>query len=332
MRRAHRVAVGAVAAMFAFASNAVAKPPDVNSSKLRAAVTVDGIVEHQQALQNIADMNGGTRHTETPGYPASVEYVQGRWRRRLKRHGHAVQHARLAGDAAAGLPAAEPCGEDLHARHRGRRQQPGGRLHHLRSTRPPRRRQRARRADQRHRDPEPGRRQSNQRLRGEDFPAATDGAISLIQRGTCPFVQKLVDGAGGGCGRRDLFNEGDSAGRMNAGFRDGPTNLAIPAVFSSFAVGKELYNAFKAGQNPTRAPADERREHRPFLPAGDRRDAAGRPRPRGARRRAPGLRARRAGHQRRRVGHGLAARARRADLPKPGIAAAQQDPAHVVRR
>ena len=48
-----------------------------------------------------------------------------------------------------------------------------------------------------------------------------------------------------------LFNEGDSAGRMNAGFRSGPTDLAIPSVFSSSAVGNELYQAFKANQNPT---------------------------------------------------------------------------------
>jgi hypothetical protein len=37
-----------------------------------------------------------------------------------------------------------------------------------------------------------------------------------------------------------LMNEGDSPGRMNAGFRAGPPDLAIPAVFSSFAVGQEL--------------------------------------------------------------------------------------------
>jgi len=76
MRRAHLLACGAVAATLAFTSTAAAKPPDVDSSKLRAAVTVDGIVEHQQALQNIANLNGGTRHTQTPGYAASVAYVR----------------------------------------------------------------------------------------------------------------------------------------------------------------------------------------------------------------------------------------------------------------
>ena len=38
--------------------------------------TVRGILEHQQALQNIADVNGGTRHTRTPGYTASAAYVK----------------------------------------------------------------------------------------------------------------------------------------------------------------------------------------------------------------------------------------------------------------
>ena len=49
------------------------RPTRPSSSR---AVTVDGIVEHQRALQNIADMNGGTRYTKTPGYTASVAYVR----------------------------------------------------------------------------------------------------------------------------------------------------------------------------------------------------------------------------------------------------------------
>ena len=48
-----------------------------------------------------------------------------------------------------------------------------------------------------------------------------------------------------------MFNEGDIAGRINAGFRAGPTELGIPAVFASFGVGKELYDAYVAGRAPT---------------------------------------------------------------------------------
>ena len=51
---------------------------DVSAAKLERSVTVRGIVEHQRALQRIADMNGGTRYTKTPGYTASVAYVRER--------------------------------------------------------------------------------------------------------------------------------------------------------------------------------------------------------------------------------------------------------------
>ncbi len=44
-------------------------------SKLLECVRVEGVREHQAALQAIADANGGTRAEQTPGYTASVDYV-----------------------------------------------------------------------------------------------------------------------------------------------------------------------------------------------------------------------------------------------------------------
>jgi len=38
-------------------------------------ITVDGMLEHLEALQRIADEHGGTRSVGTPGYQASVDYV-----------------------------------------------------------------------------------------------------------------------------------------------------------------------------------------------------------------------------------------------------------------
>ena len=46
-----------------------------DTSELRQAVTVEGVRAHQQALQAIADENGGTRASGTPGYDASADYV-----------------------------------------------------------------------------------------------------------------------------------------------------------------------------------------------------------------------------------------------------------------
>lgn len=43
--------------------------------KLLACVTGKGTLEHLQALQKIADDNGGNRAADTPGYEASVDYV-----------------------------------------------------------------------------------------------------------------------------------------------------------------------------------------------------------------------------------------------------------------
>src|SRR5688500_14892192 len=57
-----------------------------NSEELRDSVTVAGVRKHQRALQAIADANGGTRLSGTPGYDASVQYVV----RRAKRAGYKV--------------------------------------------------------------------------------------------------------------------------------------------------------------------------------------------------------------------------------------------------
>jgi hypothetical protein len=46
-----------------------------DTSKLRDHVKLNKIVRHLQAFQQIADANGGTRASGTPGHEASVAYV-----------------------------------------------------------------------------------------------------------------------------------------------------------------------------------------------------------------------------------------------------------------
>jgi Zn-dependent M28 family amino/carboxypeptidase len=46
------------------------------SRKLQDAVSAAGIMTHLQALQDIADANGGTRVSGSPGYDQSVDYVE----------------------------------------------------------------------------------------------------------------------------------------------------------------------------------------------------------------------------------------------------------------
>jgi len=68
----------AVPAVLCTASPAIAQKDAFNSTGLRKAVTLDGVREHQAALQSIADLNNGTRVSGTPGYDVSVDYVVGK--------------------------------------------------------------------------------------------------------------------------------------------------------------------------------------------------------------------------------------------------------------
>ena len=47
-----------------------------DTSALRNAVRVESIMDHENAFQNIADANGGTRVSGTSGYDASAAYVK----------------------------------------------------------------------------------------------------------------------------------------------------------------------------------------------------------------------------------------------------------------
>ena len=75
--------VTALAATAALATTLVASTamqagaaPNPNSvAKLTQAVNLDGVMSHLEALQEVADDNGGNRAAGLPGYRASVDYV-----------------------------------------------------------------------------------------------------------------------------------------------------------------------------------------------------------------------------------------------------------------
>jgi len=249
----HRVRLAATAAVIAAligAPSAVAAPPDVDSTRLEQLVTVEGITEHQQALQNIADLYGGTRYTRTPGYTASAAYVKAT----LEKAGYDARYEMFNmpewhENAAPVLQQISPTNKTYVAGSAADDNSPSVdfiAFEHSPTTSltnvkvvPTN-------------DiviPSPGGTTSGCEM--SDFPAATTGAVSLIQRGTCAFVQKLQNAVTAGAVGVILFNEGDTAGRRNALFRSAPPDYPLPAVLSSFAVGEELYNAFKADQNPT---------------------------------------------------------------------------------
>jgi Zn-dependent M28 family amino/carboxypeptidase len=250
MRRRAVLAFAVVAAAFAFGSTAVAAPPDVDSTRLEQLVTVQGITEHQQALQNIADLNGGTRYTRTPGYTASAAYVKAT----LEQAGYAARYEMFNmpewhETAAPVLQQVSPTNKSYVAGSAADDDSPS--VDFIAFEHSPTKSLTNVNVVPTNDIviPSPGGTTSGCEM--SDFPAAVSGKVALIQRGTCAFTLKLQNAVTAGAVGVILFNEGDTAGRRNALFRSADPGYTIPAVLSSFAVGEELYNAYKAGQNPT---------------------------------------------------------------------------------
>ncbi|HEX8628220.1 MAG TPA: M28 family metallopeptidase [Catenuloplanes sp.] len=85
-RRATAAATVMMVGVVAVTPPAQARDRDDNPTELRKAVTAKGVMNHLGRLQDVADRHSGTRASGTPGYDASVEYVE----RVLKRAGYKV--------------------------------------------------------------------------------------------------------------------------------------------------------------------------------------------------------------------------------------------------
>lgn len=244
MRRLITLAV-AVCATVISVSAAEAAPRDVSSEKLRKTVTREGLQQHLEAFQGIATANGGTRATGTPGYEASVEYVIAT----LEKAGYDVTTPEFNypvweentpatlvwGSTTFTSSPASASGTAVDMITFGFAQ--SGTLTDLLVVPT--------------NDIVIHSGASNTSTSGcemSDFPDAVDGNIALIQRGTCPFVQKLANAEEAGAAGVILFNEGNDATRVNPQFIEGPFDLGIPAVYVSATIGTELYTATQAGE------------------------------------------------------------------------------------
>jgi Zn-dependent M28 family amino/carboxypeptidase len=205
----------------------------VDTSALREAVTVEGVRSHQQTLQVIADLNGGTREASSPGYFASVDYVAGA----MAAAGYDVtvqefefpffqelepaELEQLAPNPtvypyfdAAGFATMEYSGSgDVTALAQG-----------VDLVLPP--------GDAAN--------TSTSGCEAADFATFTPGNIAIIQRGTCTFALKAQNAEAAGAVGVVIFNEGQP-GRTDAfvGTLGGPGS-GIPVVGAAFDVGVEL--------------------------------------------------------------------------------------------
>ena len=247
-RRTVPLTIVAVLLAAVLVAPAAAVPTSVDSSALRTAVTLDGIRAHQQALQTIADANGGTRSSGTPGYDASVQYVVNQ----LAAAGYDVTQQPFnfpffqeltpsemeqtaptptvytneddfltmdysgAGDVTAAVTPidvvlTDPVVVDSGCDGEFAEVGDGGFGNIV---------------------PDPD--------GPDDFAGFTEGNIALIQRGTCTFALKVANADAAGASAVIIFNQGNTPGRSGvlAGTLGGPTDL--PTLGISFALGSEL--------------------------------------------------------------------------------------------
>lgn len=220
------VAVAAAVVSGMWSSTAVAAPNNNNAKKLMEAVTPAGVMAREQALQDIADANGGTRASGTPGFEASVDYVVDT----LQAAGYAPQLQEFEFPFFQELSPAvlEQVG-------------PGAAIYDTASFTfsgsgdvtapvtmvdvqiPP--------------APAPS---STSGCEAEDFAGFPEGNVAVIQRGTCTFAVKAANAEAANASAVVIFNEGQP-GRTDVvlGTLGGP-GVTIPVVGASFATGEEM--------------------------------------------------------------------------------------------
>ena len=207
---------------------------DIDSTKLRQAVTVGGILAHERVFQRIANQNDGTRASGTPGYDASAAYVK----KALKKAGYKVTEQAFTFPffrevAPAELEQVTPTATPYET---GTFDFSGsgdvtGQLVPIDVVIPP--------------TPEPS---STSGCEAADFPpaSATEPQVALIQRGTCFFEDKAKNAEAAGYDAAIIFNEGQP-GRDELFIGTLGVPVGIPVVGLSFADAAALYAQTQAG-------------------------------------------------------------------------------------
>ncbi len=258
-----RVAALAVALVTMVCASTASAQDDVNSKKLRKAVKAQKVFGHQADLETIANANDDNRDTRTPGYQASVDYVV----EQLESYGYDpdvvtfnlpewVENSTPV-LARTDLDPDEPYVPGTAAPDDDTpgtvdfitfELSPSGELTDVPVV-----------PTNDVQIPSTG--GSTSGCEAGDFPPAVAGAVALIQRGTCPFVQKLELAQEADAAGVILFNEGDApdAAERALSLRPGRARDSRGAV--ELRRRKRALPGLPAGREPDREP-DGRRADR----------------------------------------------------------------------
>ncbi|SEF18476.1 M28 family peptidase [Jiangella alba] len=233
-RRVAAVAsAGALAATCLLAAPAQAASDNVAIRQMNKLITLEAVMGHLEAFQEISDENGGNRASGLPGYAASVDYVV----EQLEAAGYTpeVQEFEfeyfderselerispnprtyeegsefIRNDFDTGSPQGEATGALFPA-------------------------------DVRLDAPGLPDNTSTSGCEAADFAGMAPGSIALVQRGTCGFAVKVLNAQTAGAAGVVVMNEGQVGRTGLVGMIGDATGLAIPAVFATFDAGASL--------------------------------------------------------------------------------------------
>lgn len=208
-------------------SSALTPPESVDTTALRAAMSIDRIRDHLVALNSIARDNGGTRAVGTPGFRASVDYV----RDRLAAAGYRVSvepfqapyftqlaPPRLSSGDRSFVPEA-----DIRAMSFSGSGDVNAAVQPVGLVLPP-----------------TVNSTSTSGCEPSDFAAFSRGTIALLQRGGCRFAQKAANAKDAGAAAVLIMNEGQPDRQdLLSGSLEQP-GVGIPVLGLTYAVGAEL--------------------------------------------------------------------------------------------
>jgi Zn-dependent M28 family amino/carboxypeptidase len=214
-------------------------------AKLLECVDVDGVREHQAALQAIADANDGTRASGTPGYDASVDYVVDR----MENAGYQVTVQPFEFDFSAETAIVERLDPDPRtyldfAEVDAMAFSGEGDVTALLEA-----------VDLSIDDPAA----STSACEAADFAGFTAGNIAFAQRGFCSFAQKAANAEAAGASALIVTNQGTTTPEDRTGMffgTLGAPGTAIPVVSMHWLDGLELVDLLGAGPVTMRVSVD----------------------------------------------------------------------------
>src|SRR3954469_19235366 len=222
-------------------------PRDAGAKRFTSAITVPDIVQHQVALQRIATLNDDTREVFSPGYAESLDYVVST----LKAAGYKPQANKF------NYPVWTETKPPVLS-YAGKTYKPGNAesdpntVDYITMANSP----------------------TVELTKAPVFPVGgivdpptggsasgcTDadyngvkGKVALVQRGTCPFVDKWQLAHAAGATGVIIYDEGNTPDRQAPLFVDNQPDppATIAAVITSYSLGNDLLQAYKQGKNPT---------------------------------------------------------------------------------